>query len=236
MLTSFQPKDKIELMPYRSTPLAQDQIYHVFNRGVARLPIFSTPRDFQRFIELIDYYRFQNTPVSFSHFKKIPREDREKIFAGLQKEGDIHIKILAFCLMNNHFHFLLKQISEKGIAKFISNLQNGYAKYFNIKSERSGPLFQPMFKGVRIVTDEQLLHVSRYIHLNPSTDYLVKIDSLEDYIWSSYKNYIKKSSGVYQFINSDLILGLIGNEDKYKEFVFDQAEYQRTLAQIRHLI
>lgn len=223
-------------MPYRKTILAPDYIYHIFNRGVARLPIFSTTKDYSRFIELINYYRFINTSVSFSRFKKIPQPDREKILQELEKKNESGIQILTFCLMGNHYHFLIKQIGKSGITKFISNIQNGYAKYFNIKNDRSGPLFQPMFKGVMIETDEQLLHVSRYIHLNPSTGYLVKIEDLENYPWSSLGDYLKNTPLTYGFLNTDLIMGLIGSTDKYKKFVFDQADYQRELADIKHLI
>lgn len=220
-------------MPYRKVPLVTGEIYHVFNRGIARAPIFSTYSHFLRFLDLINYYRFQETPVSFSQFKEIEKAAREEIFNKLIREDKKYVEILAFCLMDNHFHFLLKQVAERGTAKFISNLQNAHAKYFNIKTERTGPLFQPMFKSVRIITDEQLLHVSRYIHLNPSTGYLVEIKDLEKYPWSSLTCYLEKKSK-YTFVNTEIILSLISKE-KYKEFVFDQADYQRELGKIKHL-
>ncbi len=187
-----------------------------------------------RFLDLINYYRFKNTPVSFSQLKNINSEDRKKILNSLVRENNHQVEVLAFCLMDNHFHFLLKQISDKGIAKFISNLQNGYAKYFNIKTERYGPLFQPMFKSVRITTDEQLLHVSRYIHLNPSTGYLVEIKDLEKYLWSSLSCYLKENLE-FSFVSIELILGII-NRKRYRDFIYDQAEYQRKLADIKHLV
>lgn len=220
-------------MPYRVVPIVTDEIYHVFNRGVAKMPIFSSSNHFYRFLDLINYYRFQDTPVSYSQFKEIEKDTRDRILGRLVKDNKKLIQILAFCLMDNHYHFLLKQVVDKGIAKFVSNLQNAYAKYFNVKSERIGPLFQPMFKSVRITTDEQLLHVSRYIHLNPSTGYLVEIKDLEKYPWSSLSSYLE-GKAKYSFIDSDLILGLISKR-KYKEFVYDQADYQRKLDRIKHL-
>lgn len=219
-------------MPYRKSPIVTSEIYHVFNRAVARIPIFVTSNNFLRFIDLINYYRFKNTPVSFSRFRSIEKRQREEIFNNLIKENNQQVEIMAFCLMDNHFHFLLKQKSDLGIVKFISNLQNSYAKYFNIKTDRTGPLFQPMFKAVRVTTEEQLLHVSRYIHLNPSTSYLIEIKNLENYAWSSLLNYLK--TGEFPFVNTDIILGII-TKKIYKEFVFDQAEYQRELAKIKHL-
>lgn len=221
-------------MPYRQIPLVFDEIYHVFNRGVARLPIYSHKSNFSRFLELIDYYRFDKTPTSFSNLKKLPVDERSRILQYIRNENQPHVEILTFCLMDNHYHFILKQKTQNGIVKFISNLQNSYAKYFNTKSERSGPLFQPMFKAVRIVTDEQLLHVSRYIHLNPSTGYLVKINDLENYPWSSLQDYLGNIE--HHFVDITLINGLIGNKKKYREFIYNQAEYQRKLADIKHLI
>jgi len=222
-------------VPYRKTVLVKDEIYHIFNRGIAKMPIYSTSSDFIRFLDLIAYYRFANTPISFSHMKKLPREIRDEIINALQTEGNIHVEILAFCLMDNHFHFLIKQRTENGIAKFISNIQNGYAKYYNFKKERSGPLFQPMFKSVRIETDEQLLHVSRYIHLNPSTGYLVFEKDLHNYPWFSLGCYIENNIQ-YGFVSTEIISGLMKNKNSYREFVFDQIAYQRELAKIKHLI
>lgn len=220
-------------MPYRKSAIVSGEVYHVFNRAVASVPIFSINTNFLRFLDLINYYRFRNTPISFSKLRNINSEDREKILSNLVKENDQQVEILAFCLMDNHFHFLLKQIADRGIAKFIGNLQNGYAKYFNIKYKRYGPLFQPMFKAVRITTEEQLLHVSRYVHLNPSTGYLIEIKDLEKYPWSSLSCYIKENLE-YSFVSTEFILGLISKK-KYRDFVYDQAEYQRKLADIKHL-
>lgn len=223
-------------MPYRKTILATGEIYHIFNRGVVRLPIFHSSKDYSRFLQLIDYYRFNDTPTSFSRLMKIPLEERGPILETLKKENNLQVDILAFCLMTNHFHFLLKQISKKGITNFMGNIQNSYVKYLNIKKGRGGPLFQSSFKAVRIETDEQLLHVSRYIHLNPSTGYLVEIEKLKEYLWSSLHAYLDNNSQEVTFINPELVLNLFKDKKKYKEFVFDQAEYQRELANIKHLI
>lgn len=223
-------------MPYRKTVFAQDQIYHVFNRGVAHQPIFFSQGDYSRFIQLMDYYRFCNIPTNFSHFMKIPAETRNQIFISLVKENNIQIEILTFCLMTNHFHFLLKQVSEKGVVDFMRYIQNSYAKYLNIKGSRVGPLFQSAFKAERIVTEEQLLHVSRYIHLNPSTGYLVKIEGLTEYPWSSLLVYLDQNFQDFTFVNPQPVLSFFKNRDKYEEFVFDQAEYQRKLDRIKHLI
>lgn len=223
-------------MPYRVEVLAPEQIYHIFNRGVAALPIYLTTKNYSRFLDLTDYYRFSNTPISFSNLLKLPREERANLLTRLRMENAIHVEIITFCLMPNHFHFLLKQMTEKGISTFMRNLQNSYVKYFNIKNERAGPLFQSMFKAVRVETDEQLLHVSRYIHLNPSTAYIVEPEKLEDYLWSPYRIYLNEESVKNSFVNPKIILDFFKNGKEYKKFVLDQAAYQRELDKIKHLI
>lgn len=166
----------------------------------------------------------------------LPKEEIEKIMVGLKKENSVNVEILAYCLMLNHFHFLLKQISDKGISIFMANLQNSYVKYFNIKNGRAGPLFQSMFKAVIIETDEQLLHVSRYIHLNPSTAYIVEPENLEDYMWSSLNSYLDKNfNNANYFVNPKIIMSFFEKSEDYKKFILDQASYQRELDKIKHL-
>ena len=78
------------------------------------------------------------------------------------------MEIICYCLMPNHLHLLLRQLMDGGISKFMSNFANSYTRYFNTKSKRKGPVFEGKFKAKRIETDEQLLHLSRHIHLNSS--------------------------------------------------------------------
>lgn len=137
--------------------------------------------------------------------------------------------------MPNHFHFLLKQVEEEGTSKFMSNFTNSYTRYFNVKNKRNGPLFQGKFKAIRIETDEQLLHLSRYIHLNPYSSYVVKtLKDLEKYPSSSFPEYLGKSQT--SLCSKEIILGQFKNLNLYKKFVFDQADYQRRLEKIKHLI
>ena len=82
-------------------------------------------------------------------------DQRQEIWNRLDKDKK-HTDILSYCLMPNHFHLLLKQNDDNGISKLLANLQNSYARYFNIKNERIGPLFQGQFKAVRIDSEEQI--------------------------------------------------------------------------------
>ncbi|MBI4039531.1 transposase [Candidatus Daviesbacteria bacterium] len=220
-------------MPGRIVPLANGEVYHVFNRGINRQPTFINRRDYQRAQETINFYRFLKPPISLSKFLRLEDYKQDDVLKILKQSNKL-IEIFCYCLMPNHFHFLARQMSDKGIAKFLSNLQNSYTRYFNIRHERDGSLFLDQFKAVRIETDEQLIHVSRYIHLNPHTGYVVKtLEELERYPWSSFPDYL---NGQGQFTDLVFILSFFGSVRGYKKFVFDQADYQRKLKEIKHLV
>ena len=220
-------------MPFRKIPIVIGEIYHIFNRSVARQPIFLTIKDFNRAIECIKFYQHGNLPMRFSHYNRLPKEQKNRMSKQIQSYPQI-VEILSFCLIPNHVHFLLKGLTEKGAIQFMSNFQNSYAKYFNTKNKRSGALFQSMFKAVRIETDEQLLHVGRYVHLNPLTSYVVREKKdLEGYPWSSYLEYIGKSTSPIS--NTKPILNFYSSIEEFKKFTLDQINYQRELNRVKHL-
>ena len=142
-------------MAYHQTIFANQQIYHIFNRGVEKRTTFLDKRDYRRFLDSMDYYRIKN-PTRFS-FKK-----RSTLIENVTIDTPL-VEILSFCLMPNHFHLLLRQIEEKGITNFISKLSNSYTRYFNVRHKRVGPLFQGTFKAVRVEDNKQLLHLSCYM-------------------------------------------------------------------------
>jgi len=136
--------------------------------------------------------------------------------------------------MPNHFHFLIRQTKENGIIEFMKLFQESYAKYHNIIANRTGSVFQALFKAVRIESEEQLLHVFRYIHLNPLTSFLLKdLKELEKFRWGSYKDYVENKE--HQFVNTTYITQLLGSKTKIREFTSDQIDYQRELQNIKHL-
>lgn len=219
-------------MPGRLIPLVTNEIYHVFNRGIDKRPTFTTKSEYRRATNSMLYYRYSQPGKRFAYFIKLSAEEQIKFLKELSSHSQ-YVDILAYCFMPNHFHFLVKQQTDLGISKFMSLFQNSYTRYFNTKHDRVGSLFLNQFKAVRIETDEQLLHVSRYIHLNPLTSYVVKdFDSLKSFTWSSFPEYLKKSSNI---LNTEMILNFFkGN--KYEEFVQNQVEYQRELDKIKHLV
>lgn len=164
-------------MPYRLTNFANQNFYHVFNRGVNKQEIFNNPDDYEHFFQTIFYYQFSGPKPRFSTHRRFRIKD-------FTKNPKI-LEIICYCLMPNHFHFLLRQVKNGGITEFISKISNSYTKYFNTKYKRVGPLLQGEFKAVTIETDEQLLHVSRYIHLNPFVAELV--EDLNLFPYSSFR-------------------------------------------------
>lgn len=222
-------------MPGRKEVIATGEVYHVINRGTASQPVFLNNKDYQRTANTLFYYRNRKLPMRYSKFLEKSYDERLRIFKELSKQEDFLIEIMAYCFMPNHFHLLLRQIVDDGISKFLSKFTNSYTRYFNTKRKRNGPLFQGKFKAVRIETDEQLLHVSRYIHLNPYTSFIVKeIDDLVNYIYSSFPEYLGKAK--VNSCHKEDILGQFKNIQVYKKFVFNQADYQRELQNIRHLM
>lgn len=221
-------------MPGRKIPLITDQLYHVLNRGVASQPIFLSKRNYQRALEAILYYQNKNVPLSYSRFLVLSGQRRQEILDRLRKERNFLIEIIAYSLMPNHVHFLVKQVQKNGISIFMSKFSNSYTRYFNTSPKRVGPLFQGKFKAVRIEIDEQLLHVSRYIHLNAYSSYVVKtLKELENYPYSSLPEYLAPSED--DWCQKEDVLGHFKNPAAYKKFVFDQADYQRKLEEIKHL-
>jgi len=221
-------------MPIRKTPLITDYYYHIFNRSVAKVPIYTGKRDFSRAMDVLNYYRFSNLPLPYSQLKKKSKAKREEIMARVEKEGEKLLEIACFCLMPNHFHLLVKQKQDKGIADFIRKFQDSYAKFFNIKYKRSGPLFESRFNALLVETDDQILHLSRYIHLNPYTSFIIKEkEKLLEYSWFSLPEYLDKKEG---FCETDIILGKFKSSKDYLDFIFNRADYQRSLGEIKHLL
>jgi putative transposase len=224
-------------MPVRKTILADEQTYHIFNRGVDHRPIFTNKREYQYFLKELSYYRFVSPPLRLSLFLELSAERRNELLFDLnKKKRKAQVAILAFCLMPNHFHLLLRQTSKDGISNFMGKIQNSYTKYFNIGRSRIGSLFQGRFKAVRAETDEQLTHLSRYIHLNPYSSFIVKdVDNLCNYPWSSFSEYNSQTDGEQSFVDKKTVLGLFKNKERYLEFVLNQADYQKSLEIIKHL-
>lgn len=170
-------------MPAREIILAIGETYHIFNRSLHYVPLFTNKREFSLFLMATRYYLQLDPPVKFSLYRQQPNKYELDFSKTL-------VRIIAYCLMPDHYHFILTQTEKEGIKKFIHRLSTSYSCYFNLRHDQKGPVFETKFKAVRIQSQDQLIHLSRYIHLNPVTSFLIEDPSEYDY--SSYKIYLKR--------------------------------------------
>ena len=180
-------------MPYRESIFAPNNYFHIFCRGNEKRDIFLDYTDYEHFLSRMEKYKI------------------------------IHkISIICYCLMPNHFHLLLRQNADETISSFIHRLTVSHSMYFNKRYNRTGHLFQGSFKAKLVSKNEYLLHLSRYIHLNP-LKIMNSISGLETYPWSSYPEYIKGDRDIKEEIcEKEIILQQFNNSDprqSYKRFV-----------------
>ena len=207
----------------RKVRFIQNNIYHIYNRGVEKRNIFMDNSDYFRFIH--DLYEFNDKNPAFNIYYKTPLQSYEA------KPRKLLVEILAFVLMPNHFHLLLKEISENGISNFMHKLGGGYTMSFNQKYERSGSLFQGSFKAVLINQDSHFIHLPYYIHLNPLdlimpewrtraiNDYKKAMEFLENYRWSSHLDYIGKQN-FPSVTHREFLLDFFGGQEEYRKVIF----------------
>lgn len=187
---------------------APDSFYHVYNRGVDKMVIFKTKTDYLYFTSLLLYYLCpdDNLAVASLPTRRGIRQESSNLSSD--------VALVSYCLMPNHFHLLIKQKSAESMTRLMKRVSNSYASYFNLRYSRTGHLFESNSKAVLIETDEQLIHTSRYIHLNPLT---LGVNPLK-YQFSNF------SSIVYDiptpFTKTDLLLEYFdASSQKYHDFV-----------------
>lgn len=148
----------------RKVPFINGEFYHIYNRGVDKRDIFSNQYDLDRFFQSMDNFNIVE-PIgsiyehSFQNQKKSPQ-------LGSSTPKLKLVNFVCYCLNPNHYHFILEQVSDKGIEKFMQRIGTGYTNYFNEKNKRSGSLFQGRFKASHVASNEYLLHLSAYVNLN----------------------------------------------------------------------
>lgn len=215
----------------RKTPLVTGEIYHVFNRGIDKREIFLNDSYYWRAYQTLNFYQYSDKPTRLSYFLRLPNSLKES--TNFSSWGDKLVSIFAYCLMPNHYHLLLRQNIDFGISKFIGDFTNSYTKYFNARNNRVGPLLLDDFQNVLVDSEEQFLHTSRYIHLNPYSSSLVdSTKKLLSYEWSSLIEYVKASN--QPICDKKMVMNSFGAKDKYKDFIFDRADYQRSLEEFKH--
>lgn len=146
----------------------ENEIYHIYNRGVEKRNIFTEDKDYFRFVHDLFEFNDENPASNMTYYFNPKSMEVQPPY--LKKEKNprkLLVEILVFCLMPNHFHLLLRQKQKNGIVKFMQKLGTGYTMYFNKKNERVGGLFQERFKAVVVKDEEHFIHLPFYIHTNP---------------------------------------------------------------------
>ncbi|MDP3763917.1 MAG: hypothetical protein Q8Q92_04770 [bacterium] len=188
----------------RKVAFVENEFYHIYNRGVDKRPIFSDEDELQRFFQSMR--EFNTVKPIGSIFENSFNKNKNKL------PDSPLVQFVAYCLNTNHFHFILTQIEDRGIEKFMQRL-GGYTKYFNERHSRSGALFQGKFKANHINSNEYLLHASVYVNLN------YKIHGLKngkDLFTSSWNEYVTEVSS--SICSKEMVLGQFKSRKAYENF------------------
>lgn len=213
----------------RKIIFANDEYYHIYNRGVDKRRIFLDRNDYIRFLHNLYEFNDKNPAMEFSRIAK-DIKNVGGLASHMEKKREKLIEIICFCLMPNHFHLIMKQNVNNGISRFMHKLGTGHTMAFNIKRKRIGSLFQGNFKAIHIKNETYLTHLSRYIHLNPVElkeanwkesgikNWKIINELLNNYRWSSYLDYINKKN-FPSITDRKLLLNIFGNTKQYKKFI-----------------
>ncbi|MBU1085289.1 MAG: transposase [Candidatus Beckwithbacteria bacterium] len=184
--------------------------YHIYNRGVAKQNIFNSEKDYKVFLSYLKIYLtpedLQGQSLQVAPSKQL-------------KNYSETVNLLVYCLMPNHYHLLIFQKEKYNIADLMRSIGTKYSMYFNRTFKRTGPVFESRYKAVRIIEQNHLVYLSKYIHQNP-LDVLPARTVLAGYKYSSYGNYLGKFS--QSWVKPKKILDYFDSVNKllsYKEFV-----------------
>lgn len=173
-------------MSRRKIVFENGKYYHVYNRGCNRINIFREEENYH-FLER----KIQSASI------------------------DSNITVIAYCLMPNHYHLLVRQDAEGSVSGFVQKIFNSYTKAFNKRYGRSGTLFEERFEAKEVDSDEYLIHLSRYIHLNPVKARLV--ERSEEWEFSNYREWIGLRQSI--LFDADLRSTLFKDVGSYQIFV-----------------
>jgi putative transposase len=181
---------------------ASNCFYHIYNRGVNKNNIYADKQDYQTFLYYIKKYLSPPPPHQINN-------------NNLNKD----LQLVCYCLMPNHYHLLIHQKTPNAITDFIRRLATNYSMYFNHKHKRVGSLYEGVYKAVPVQTDEQLIHLSRYIHLNPN--------SYHTYPYSSYNYYLSKNKPLW--LHPEYVLKIFSEDinkaqESYRGFIKQYSE------------
>jgi putative transposase len=217
----------------RKIQFSKNHFYHIYNRGVEKRDIFGDDNDRWRFLQGL--YLFNDIDSSSNILWQAKRDYGRTTFktvkASLEKrERKPLIRLMADCLMPNHYHLLIEEIRDSGISRFMHKLGTGYTNYFNEKNKRVGSLFQGEFKAVMVDGQDQLEYLLAYINvINPGqliepslkedgARNINKIEKFaESYLWGTHQEYLGKRNSV--IIDKGILGEIFPSPKKYRDFI-----------------
>ena len=220
----------------RKIVISTGEYYHVYNRGVEKRNIFIDNADYRRFILLLNLFNEEKS-VNVRDIKEKLYPKRPTLWMAKSREPIVDIG--AYCLMPNHFHFLIKETREGGIRDFMHKLTTGYTMYFNKRYKRVGPLFQGTFKSEHANNDHYLKYLYSYIHLNPMK--LIQSDwkekgicdmekakqFLNNYEYSSYPDYHNPARFSSEVINKKSFPEYFSSAQDSDQDMFDWMDLEK---------
>jgi REP element-mobilizing transposase RayT len=177
-------------MPRRKRQFIAGEYYHIYNRGTNKNLIFLSDENYRFLLK-----RVKDAVVKFN------------------------ITVIAYCLMPNHYHFLLRQNSDLSISDFMQFIFNSYPKAFNVVNNRSGTLFEGPFHDIHIDKEAYLIHLCRYIHRNPIDGKKPLVSNLLEWPYSNYPEWVQQRNG--SLIDKTFIQERFDTTIAYQEFVLD---------------
>ncbi|MFA6159777.1 MAG: transposase [Parcubacteria group bacterium] len=209
----------------RKIEFANEEYYHIFNRGVDKREIFLNTQEYDRFILAMQLLndKEDGLMIKWRDYKKAnPSAKLEAFLKRSFRKQEPLVEIIAYCLNPNHYHFILKQIEDSGIERFMHKIGTSYTKYFNKKNKRSGVLFQGVFKSVHIDSNEYLLYLSAYVNKN---NFIHDYNKDDNWSYSSLLDYLgEEKSGL---VKMNAVLGQFKNVNEYKEFLKNNALHMK---------
>jgi putative transposase len=192
-------------MPSRNTIREYDApaYYHAYNRGAGGAAIFRDAQDKRKFLSLLARYL----------------DDSDDLYPTYS------IKLVAYCVMSNHFHLLLYQDAETAaITALMRSVSTAYSMYYNFKYKNKGHVFQGVFRASRIINEPYLIHISRYIHLNP--------ESYKTYRWSSLPYFVGTNAPAW--LHPERVLDM--TPTVYRAFLEEYKDRRLLLKEIKELL
>ncbi len=207
-------------MANRKISFVTGEYYHVYNRGVDKRDVISDSYDANRFMQSILEFNSVE-PIGSIYENSFNNLSADNQLGSRTSKLKPLVNFICYCLNPNHYHFILEQVSEQGVEKFMQRLGTGYTKYFNNRYKRSGSLFQGKFKATHINSNEYLLHLSVYVNLNDRTHTLGSPAS--KCVQSSWGEYVGETK--HTICNKDIIFNQFKNQSEYKDFALNSLEY-----------